>query len=84
VDSSKLDYSLVACFLGSIANNDTLSEEVIYLLSKIIPFAPLINSLTLLVPCEQLLSLSITQTTAPLYTVLLEMFKTQNNTTTPF
>jgi hypothetical protein len=55
VDSSDLDYSLIAYFLGSIENNGTLSEEIIYLLSKIVPFASLIKSLTLLVPLEQFL-----------------------------
>jgi ubiquitin-protein ligase len=75
-DATDLSYSMIACFLGYIANDGQLSEEIIYGLSKYFPFAPMINGLSLLLRHEQVTGSFITQITAPLFTIVTEVFKT--------
>jgi hypothetical protein len=57
-DVSTLGWSVIVCFLRSIWQNEQLSEELIYSLSKSFVFTPLINSLTLLCGVKSSLSLS--------------------------
>jgi hypothetical protein len=65
---------VTACFLGYISNNGPLLEELIYALSKVIPFAPMINNLWLIIKREPLFGSSIVQITAPLHTIVAEAF----------
>jgi hypothetical protein len=53
-----LCWSVIVCFLRSIWQNEQLSEELIYSLSKSFVFTLLINSLTLLCGVKSSLGLS--------------------------
>jgi hypothetical protein len=83
-ESSRIGLSIVACFLGYIHNGGPLHEELIYSLSKVVPFAPLISSLHLIDQQENIYGYFIPQVTAALHTLLMEAFSCPDNPSTVF
>jgi hypothetical protein len=73
-DSSALGLSTIACFLGHLQNRGLLSEETVYSLSKVVPFAPLIMNLYLITKRKKAFSYFILQSTLLLQTLLIEAF----------
>jgi ubiquitin-conjugating enzyme E2 C len=72
--ASKNSLSSIASFLGYIHYNGDLTNELIYGLSKKVPFAPLINGLVMISQNKELKFKEIIQITAPLHTLLADAY----------
>ena len=73
--SSVNGLSAVASFLGYIHCNGDLTNELLYGLSKRVPFVPLINGLILVSQNKELKFKDIVQITAPLHTLLVDAYR---------
>ena len=71
--SSDFGLSIIACFLGYLNLGGPKSREIIYGLSKLFPFAPLINGLYVLSERDTVYEYFLPQITSPLYTIIKEM-----------
>jgi ubiquitin-conjugating enzyme E2 D/E len=71
--ASGMGLSTIACLLGYFQRVGPVANAIIYSISKIIPFAPLINGLRLLLAEKKISASMITHITAPLYTIFSEL-----------
>jgi ubiquitin-protein ligase/Mg-chelatase subunit ChlD len=75
---------LIASLLGYIHHSQGSTPELIYSLSKLIPFAPLVANLHLLASREQIYGYMIPPITAPLQTLFAEMHGTPRDLDSAF